>query len=142
MADGRSDREDWQAFARRHDAFEMSRLIARLILAMLILPVSAAIFLFGFAAVLSTGTGGPPSVLNLTLLYGFLYTFGGAYWILLWRRPVHARATRHGPPRPGRGEPRTGVSGAAPARGYRRGGGNSCSSRGSWLGMMMSAISR
>ena len=65
----------------------MTKLIARLILAMLILPVSASLFVFGFAAIISQSTGAPSS-LSIVLLYLGLYTFVATYWILLWRTMI------------------------------------------------------
>lgn len=65
----------------------MTKLIARLILAMLILPVSASLFVFGLAAVISRRSG-PPSTISILLLYAALYAFIAAYWILLWRTMI------------------------------------------------------
>jgi hypothetical protein len=67
----------------------MSATIARLILAMLILPATGAVFLLGFVAVLARGGGnGPPSTLGVAMLWVIVYAFVATYWILLWRSTV------------------------------------------------------
>ena len=67
----------------------MTATIARLILAMLILPVTGAVFLLMFVAVLARSSGrGPPSALGVALLWMVLYAFVATYWILLWRSTV------------------------------------------------------
>src|ERR1051325_1420368 len=67
----------------------MSATIARLILAMLILPGTGAGFLLAFVAVLSRSSGqGPPSMSAVLMLWMLVYTFVATYWILLWRSTV------------------------------------------------------
>ena len=67
----------------------MTATIARLILAMLILPVTGAVFLLGFVAVVARASGrGPPSVWDVGLLWMVVYAFVATYWILLWRSTV------------------------------------------------------
>ena len=67
----------------------MSGTIARLILAMLILPATGAVFLLGFVAVIARSSGqGPPSVAGVAILWMVVYTFVATYWILLWRSTV------------------------------------------------------
>jgi hypothetical protein len=70
----------------------MSRLIARLILAMLILPVSGALFVFLFFVFVI----GPaaPTIGTLLFLWGTIYLFVAAYWLLLWRSLVRWTPTR------------------------------------------------
>jgi|GEM_PF-2459144 len=55
----------------------MTRLIARLILAMLILPLSGAIFVLGMGYVASMG--GQPGPYELLLIWGALYVFIAVY---------------------------------------------------------------
>ncbi|HOW70173.1 MAG TPA: hypothetical protein PKY77_06175 [Phycisphaerae bacterium] len=62
----------------------MTQLVARLILAMLILPVSACLFVLGFAVVVSRR----PQAGTIALLYAGLYLFVACYWVLLWRSLV------------------------------------------------------
>jgi hypothetical protein len=64
----------------------MTAIIARLILAMLLLPVTAAVFVLSFAA--TVPGGGPPSAGRLLALWTFIYSFIAVYWILLWRSSV------------------------------------------------------
>jgi hypothetical protein len=67
----------------------MTATIARLILAMLILPVTGAVFLLGFAAVVSRNSGrGPPGTLDVAILWIVVYAFVATYWVLLWRSTV------------------------------------------------------
>jgi hypothetical protein len=67
----------------------VSATIARLILAMLILPVTGAVFLLGFVAVVARSSGrGPPSAAGIAILWAGVYTFVATYWILLWRSTV------------------------------------------------------
>ena len=67
----------------------MTRTVARLILAMLLLPCTGAVFLLLFVAVVvPANTNGPPSVPRLLLMWFLLYAFIGAYWIVLWRDMV------------------------------------------------------
>lgn len=65
----------------------MTATIARLILAMLILPATGAVFVVVFVAILRPG--GPPSPAQLGLLWGAVYLFVGLYWVLLWRGTVN-----------------------------------------------------
>ena len=64
----------------------MTRTVARLILAMLLLPVTGAVFLLLFLALIPAS--GPPAVARLLLMWSALYAFVGAYWVLLWRDMV------------------------------------------------------
>ena len=67
----------------------MTRTVARLILAMLLLPCTGAVFLLLMLTVVaSAGGNGPPPVARLLLMWFLLYGFVGAYWILLWRDMV------------------------------------------------------
>jgi hypothetical protein len=67
----------------------MTATIARLILAMLILPATGAVFLLAFVAVLARSSGrGPPGTLDVLILWMIVYTFVATYWILLWRSTV------------------------------------------------------
>src|SRR5439155_20900166 len=67
----------------------MTATIARLILAMLILPATGAVFLLTFLAVLARSSGGgPPSIWGVLLVWVIVYTFVATYWILLWRSTV------------------------------------------------------
>jgi hypothetical protein len=64
----------------------MTRTVARLILAMLLLPCTGAVFLLLFLALMPMS--GPPAVGRLLLVWSALYGFIGAYWIVLWRDMV------------------------------------------------------
>jgi len=67
----------------------MTATIARLILAMLILPATGAVFLLTFIAVVARRPGpGPPSVWAVGIVWMIVYTFVATYWILLWRSTV------------------------------------------------------
>src|SRR6185436_19127934 len=67
----------------------MTATIARLILAMLILPATGAVFLLAFVAVLARSNGqGPPSAGGVAILWMVVYAFVATYWILLWRSTV------------------------------------------------------
>jgi hypothetical protein len=69
--------------------------IARLILAMLILPVTGAVFLLTFIAVVARSGGqGPPTVWAVGTLWMIVYAFVATYWILLWRSTVKWTAPR------------------------------------------------
>jgi hypothetical protein len=73
----------------------MTATIARLILAMLILPATGAVFLLTFLAVLArSGGGGPPPFWGILVVWIIVYTFVAAYWILLWRSTVRWTAAR------------------------------------------------
>ena len=65
----------------------MTRTVARLILAMLLLPCTGAVFLILFLAFV-VPTAGPPSVARLLLMWSLLYLFVGAYWVVLWHDMV------------------------------------------------------
>src|SRR2546423_7019264 len=64
----------------------MTATIARLILAMLILPATGAVFVLAFLAMLRPGA--PPSTPQLLFLWAVVYLFVGAYWVLLWHGVV------------------------------------------------------
>lgn len=64
----------------------MTQTIARLILAMLLLPATGAVFLLMAFAVVRGG--GPPATGSLLLLWAIVYLFVGAYWLALWRGVV------------------------------------------------------
>ena len=64
----------------------MTKLVARLILAMLILPVAGAVLLFT-AFVLIPG-GGPPQPSRVLTIWAIEYAVIGTYWTLLWRSTV------------------------------------------------------
>jgi len=59
----------------------MPRTVARLILAMLLLPSTGAVFLLLFLA-LAPGSG-PPTVLGILMTWCALYVFVAVYWIIL-----------------------------------------------------------
>ncbi len=59
----------------------VTRLVARLVLAMLLLPLSGAVFIIGFALI--SGPRGPSSR-DIVWLWLALYAFIGVYWLLLW----------------------------------------------------------
>lgn len=60
----------------------MTRTVARLILAMLLLPCTGAVFLLLFLVLMPMS--GPPAVGRLLLVWFLLYAFVGAYWVVLW----------------------------------------------------------
>jgi hypothetical protein len=64
----------------------MTTTIARLILAMLILPVTGAVFVLAFVATIRPK--GPPSVLSLFAIWALVYIFVSIYWVLLWNKMV------------------------------------------------------
>src|SRR4051794_41428170 len=64
----------------------MTATIARLILAMLILPATGAVFVLAFLAMLRPGA--PPSTPQLLFLWTVVYLFVGTYWLLLWHGVV------------------------------------------------------
>ena len=67
----------------------MTRTVARLILAMLLLPCTGAVFLLLFVILLANNSGaGPPPVSRVALMWSVLYVFVGAYWVILWRDMV------------------------------------------------------
>ena len=65
----------------------MTATIARLVLAMLILPATGAVFIVTLFAILRPGA--PPAVPQLLLLWTVIYLFVGGYWVLLWRGTVN-----------------------------------------------------
>src|SRR5205823_10749328 len=73
----------------------MTATIARLILAMLILPAPGAGFLLTFLAVRARSSGsGPPSGWAVAIVWLVVYTFVATYWILLWRSTVRWTRSR------------------------------------------------
>src|SRR3954469_14500629 len=73
----------------RFKVWPMSATIARLILAMLVLPATGAVFLLSFVAVLARSSGrGPPSMWDVVILWMIFYTFVAPSGILLWRSTV------------------------------------------------------
>jgi len=73
----------------------MTATIARLILAMLILPATGAVFLLTFLAVLARSrSGGPPSTWAVLIVWMIVYSFVATYWILLWRSTVRWTRSR------------------------------------------------
>jgi hypothetical protein len=65
----------------------MTQLIAKLLLALLILPMTGAVFVLTFL-LLVVRNGGPPKMESIILLWTIVYAFIAAYWILLWRKTV------------------------------------------------------
>jgi hypothetical protein len=72
----------------------MTRTVARLILAMLLLPCTGAVFLVLFLALVPTS--GPPRVERLLVMWLAVYVFVAAYWVLLWRDMVPWNGRRIG----------------------------------------------
>jgi hypothetical protein len=72
----------------------MSATIARLILAMLILPVTGALFLLMFVVVVTRGGPRGPSTVGVVLVWAVVYAFVATYWILLWRSTVRWTGAR------------------------------------------------
>lgn len=66
----------------------MTATVARLVLAMLLLPATGAVFIFSMLIVATRNTGGPPPVHLLLVLWAVVYAFIAAYWLLLWRGVV------------------------------------------------------
>jgi hypothetical protein len=66
----------------------MTHIVARLVLAMLLLPATGAVFIILFLVILRPLQGAGPGVPQLLLLWFILYLFIGAYWVLLWRTAV------------------------------------------------------
>lgn len=64
----------------------MTATIARLVLAMLILPATGVVFAITLAVLLKPAR--PPSVQELLVLWAVVYAFAGTYWVLLWRGVV------------------------------------------------------
>jgi hypothetical protein len=65
----------------------MTRTVARLSLAMLLLPSTGAVFILLFLALVVRASG-PPPVDRLLAMWSLLYLFVGTYWVLLWRDMV------------------------------------------------------
>lgn len=63
----------------------MSRLVARIVLASLIVPLAA---LTAFVSVVLFSRGRPPSVTGVVAIWLFVDLVCGAYWIVLWRDVV------------------------------------------------------
>ena len=73
----------------------MTATIARLILAMLILPATGAVFLLTFILIVARSGGpGPPTLLSVAALWTVVYTFVALYWIRQWRTTVKWTAAR------------------------------------------------
>jgi uncharacterized paraquat-inducible protein A len=66
----------------------MTRLVARLILAMLLLPITGTVVLFNLLLMAASGAPGPPRVERVLLLWATTYAVIAVYWILLWRGVV------------------------------------------------------
>ncbi|HEX8322928.1 MAG TPA: hypothetical protein VF595_03350 [Tepidisphaeraceae bacterium] len=60
----------------------MTRTVVRLILAMLLLPFTGAVFIVLFLTLIPMS--GPPPTARLLLMWSALYLFVGTYWVLLW----------------------------------------------------------
>ena len=73
----------------------MTAMAARLILAMLLLPASMALFVLMFAGIV-VRPGIQLTADRLLLLWAILYTFIGTYWVLLWRGVVRWTRRRVG----------------------------------------------
>jgi len=71
----------------------MTHPVARLVLAILLLPVTGALFLILFGA-LVVPVGGPPGSDRILALWASLYAFIGVYWIALWRDVVRWTRSR------------------------------------------------
>ncbi len=71
----------------------MTRLVVRLVLAMLILPITGVLFVVLFIAIVipAPGLSGEARIIAM---WAILYTFVGAYWTLLWRDIVRWTARR------------------------------------------------
>lgn len=70
----------------------MTATIARLVLAMLILPATGVVFAITLAVLLKPSR--PPSVQELLVLWAIVYAFAGTYWVLLWRGVVRWTRSR------------------------------------------------
>lgn len=64
----------------------MTRLIARLVLAMMILPLSGTVFVL-FMGVFSIRPS-PPTTLELLAMWAAVYAFIAVYWVMLWRSMI------------------------------------------------------
>lgn len=65
----------------------MTRLVARLVLAMLTLPVAGAAFVIG-VVVLAVTTPFGPEYYHALALWCAVYAVTGAYWVFIWRSAV------------------------------------------------------
>ena len=61
----------------------MTKLVARLVLAMLILPLTGTVFVVSLAMIITRG--GPPLWYDAIAVWVVVYVFVGVYWIILWR---------------------------------------------------------
>ena len=66
----------------------MTKLVARLVLAMMVLPFSGTLVILAMAAFASRGVGGPPPAMELVAMWAVVYGFITLYWILVWRDVV------------------------------------------------------
>ena len=64
----------------------MTRLVARLVLAMLILPMSGALLVL--LVTVFALQGGRPEVYRIVIVWLIVYAFIATYWVLLWRNLV------------------------------------------------------
>ena len=65
----------------------MTAMVARLVLAMLLLPMTGAVFVVTMTTMIRPA--GPPDTSQLLTLWGIVYLFVGLYWVLLWAGVVH-----------------------------------------------------
>lgn len=72
----------------------MTATMARLVLAMLLLPATGAVFLLSFFALIRPAT--PPGTLPIMIVWLIVYAFVAAYWVLLWRNVVRWTVARIG----------------------------------------------
>lgn len=72
----------------------MTRLIARLILAMLILPFTGTIVVVWMAAIATIVTAGPPPAVAILMMWVVVYAFVAIYWTYLWRDLICWNARR------------------------------------------------
>jgi len=70
----------------------MTATMARLVLAMLLLPAAGAVFLLSFFAL--ARPSGPPRILQIVIVWLVIYAFVAVYWVLLWRSLVRWTAAR------------------------------------------------
>ena len=73
----------------------MTATIARLVLAMLLLPATGAVFLLAFVGSIRPST--PPGIAPILIVWAIVYCFVAIYWVMLWRgmvRWTRARVTR------------------------------------------------
>lgn len=72
----------------------MTKLVARLVLAMMILPFTGTLVILAMAGFASRGRGGPPPATELLGMWAVVYGFVAVYWILVWRDVVRWTARR------------------------------------------------